>query len=508
VSRRTPPPVEREVKLGAWPGFELPDLDGVAPWLHTGLGATRVLDAWYYDAPDLRLLRAGVTLRYRRQDDADTGTWTLKVPLGAGGPSLERFELDIAGAPTTVPAELVRVVAGMLRRVESVRVARLQTRRVVVALHDGDGRAIGEVCDDEVSVMEDELVAARFRELEVESAPGAPAALASAVVARLREAGAGEPDPTPKLARALGPRALGQPDPVVPPIDRHADSGTVVRAALAASVQRLLAHDPIVRLEAGPVGVHQARVSTRRLRSDLRTFADLVDTPWAESLRSELAWLADLLGGVRDLDVLGERLSKAVNALDASLQPDAWRLLRHIARQRRQRYDELHVAMQSDRYFDLLDRLVAAAERPHLTELAAKPAADAIVSRASAPFHRLAKAANHLGRHASNEELHRARIRTKRARYATEAVARYVPAAGRLAEAVAELQGVLGDQHDAVVAEGWLRDVVGLSVTRRQAFVAGLLAAAERVEAQRLAREWPSAWKAANRKKLRTWMHG
>lgn len=507
MSRRTPPPVEREVKLGAWPGFELPDLDGVAPWLHTGPGATRILDACYYDAPDLRLLRAGVTLRYRRQDGADTGTWTLKVPLGTGGPSLERFELEIRGAPGTVPAEPVRVVAGLLRRVEPVRVARLQTRRLVVVLHDGGGRVLGEVCDDEVSVMEDELVAARFRELEVESAPGAPEAFAPAVVARLREAGADEPDPTPKLARALGPRALGQPDPVVPPVGRRADSGTVVRAALAASVQRLLAHDPIVRFEAGPVGVHQARVSTRRLRSDLRTFADLVDTLWAESLRTELAWLADLLGGVRDLDVLGERLGNAVNGLDTSLQPDGWRLLRHIARQRRQRYDDLNVAMETDRYFDLLDRLVAAAEHPQLTALAAKPAAQAIVSLASAPFHRLAKAANHLGRSASDEELHRARIRAKRARYAIEAVARYLPAAGRLSEAVAELQGVLGDQHDAVVAEGWLRDVVELSVTRRQAFVAGLLASAERVEAQRLAGEWPSAWKAANRKKLRAWMH-
>jgi CHAD domain-containing protein len=295
---------------------------------------------------------------------------------------------------------------------------------------------------------------------------------------------------------------------VVPRVGRRADSGTVVRAALAASVQRLLAHDPIVRLEAGPVGVHQGRVSTRRLRSDLRTFADLVETAWAESLRSELAWLADLLGGVRDLDVLGDRLGKAVDDLDASLQPDARRLLRHIARQRRHRYDELHAAIDSDRYFDLLDRLVAAAERPQVTELAVKPAADVIVSLASAPFHRVAKAVKRLGRHASDEELHRARIRAKRARYATEAVARYEPAAGALAAALAELQGVLGDQHDAVVAEGWLRDVVGLAVTRRQAFVAGVLAAAERLEAQRLAREWPSAWKAANRKKLRAWMHG
>jgi CHAD domain-containing protein len=486
----------------------MPDLADVAPWLHPGPGVTRLLDAWYYDAPDLRLLRAGVTLRHRRQDDAGAGTWTLKIPLGVDSPTAERFEIEVAGPAVTVPAELVKIVAGLLRRVYPVRVARLQTHRLVVELRDGGGRVLGEVCDDEVSVMEDDRVAARFREVEVESAPGAPDAMAQVVVARLREAGAGEPDPTPKLARALGPRALGPPDPVIRSVGRDSDAGTVVQAALAASVQRLLAHDPMVRLEAGPVGVHQARVSTRRLRSDLQTFGDLVDPPWADSLRDELAWLADLLGAVRDLDVLGERLARAVNGLDERYQADGTRLLRHVTRQRRQRYDELQTAMVSGQYFDLLDRLMAAAERPQLTDVAAKPAADVIVTLASAPFHRLAKVANHLSRHATDEELHRARIRAKRARYATEAVARYEPAAGALAEAVADLQGVLGDQHDAVVAEGWLADVTGLAVTRRQAFVAGLLAAAERAEAARAARQWPSAWEDADRKKLRAWMHG
>jgi CHAD domain-containing protein len=225
-------------------------------------------------------------------------------------------------------------------------------------------------------------------------------------------------------------------------------------------------------------------------------------------LRSELAWLADLLGGVRDLDVLGDRMGAAVSSLDSDLQPDGGRLLRHIARQRRQCYDTLLDAMTSARYVDLLDRLVSAAERPQLTDLAAKSAADVILPLASAPFHRLAKAANHLDRHAANEELHRVRIRAKRARYATEAVARYEPAATALATALAGVQGVLGDQHDAVVAEAWLRSVIESAVTRRQAFVAGVLAAAERAEAQRLARTWTSAWENADRKKLRAWMHG
>ena len=53
------------------------------------------------------------------------------------------------------------------------------------------------------------------------------------------------------------------------------------------------------------------------------------------------------------------------------------------------------------------------------------------------------------------------RIRAKRCRYAAEAVA---PAVGkrpeRFAKAVAELQDVLGEHQDAVVAGQWLREHV------------------------------------------------
>src|SRR5256885_7458219 len=64
--------------------------------------------------------------------------------------------------------------------------------------------------DDEVSVRDGRRVAARFREIEVE-VPDGQAAL-DPLVSRLRGAGAGAPDPTPKHVRALGPRAMEPPD--------------------------------------------------------------------------------------------------------------------------------------------------------------------------------------------------------------------------------------------------------------------------------------------------------
>ena len=59
--------------------------------------------------------------------------------------------------------------------------------------------------------------------------------------------------------------------------------GAVIRDALDASVQRLLVADPVARVGDDPEGVHQARVATRRLRSDLRTFAPLLDPAWVDA---------------------------------------------------------------------------------------------------------------------------------------------------------------------------------------------------------------------------------
>ena len=72
----------------------------------------------------------------------------------------------------------------------------------------------------------------------------------------------------------------------------------------------------MVRIGEDPEGVHQARVATRRLRSHLRTFRKLLEPEWAEPLRDELGWLGDELGGVRDADVLLDRLKSRIAALD------------------------------------------------------------------------------------------------------------------------------------------------------------------------------------------------
>src|SRR5207302_5418456 len=170
-----------------------------------------------------------------------------------------------------------------------------------VRLVDGSGARVAEVVDDEVSVRDGRRVAARFREIEVEVAGSDSAdGILTPLVTRLRGAGAGAPDPTPKHIRALGPRAIEPPEVSAQPLPPDAPAKDVIRNAIAESVAALLHHDPLVRTDRDPEAIHQARVATRKLRSNLRTFGPLLDPEWTEPLRSELGWLAMGLGAVRD----------------------------------------------------------------------------------------------------------------------------------------------------------------------------------------------------------------
>ncbi len=106
----------------------------------------------------------------------------------------------------------------------------------------------------------------------------------------------------------------------------------------------------------------------------------------------------------------------------------------------------------------------------------------------------------------ADEALHRVRIRAKRARYASEAAAAAVGReAERLAARLSDLQDVLGELQDAVVAEDWLRNAAGES-TSDEALVAGLLVAREQAEAADRRDAWEDVWKRASRKKLAAWL--
>lgn len=497
--------LEREVKLGVWPGFRLPGLEGVLDGVTSGEARERRLTAIYYDTADARLSRAGISLRHRSGDGSG---WTLKLPdvTADGDGTLLRRELTFPGTRRTVPASVTSLLTAWVRSSSLGPVAHLRTTRQSLDVLGPDGSPWAEVVDDDVSVLEGRRVTLHFREVEVEVGVDAPPALLDELVARLRAAGAGPPDPTTKVQRALGPVAVGPGDLEPFELDAGASAADAIRAAFTASVLRLVEHDIGVRLGDDPEAVHQARVAMRRLRSDLRTYGSLLEEAWAESLRDELSAVAAALGDVRDTDVLLERLRNEATGLGDEDASAVATLLGRLEDERAAARKRLLKVLEGDGYVALLDRLVEAARAPLVTQEAAQPALEALPGLAAGPWRKLRKAVRALGRDPVDEQLHEVRIRAKRARYAADVAALVVgKPASRFSKAVAGVQEALGDLQDAVVSEHWLRGAAA-GAGPEVALVAGQLIAAERNAADVARQGWKKAWKAADRSSLRSWL--
>src|SRR5207245_7700089 len=151
-------------------------------------------------------------------------------------------------------------------------------------------------------------------------------------------------------------------------------AGEVVRHTIAVSVASLMRHDPGVRLGDDPEDVHRARVATRRLRSQLRTFRTLLDTDWANALREDLRWLGSGLGSVRDRQVMAQRVRSRSSALaedDAPTLADLAAALQAVSEEARGR---LVLDKRSDRYIYLVERLVEGSRPPAVTADVQPPA--------------------------------------------------------------------------------------------------------------------------------------
>jgi CHAD domain-containing protein len=500
---------EREAKLIASANVRLPDLDGLVDGASaTGL-TERHLDATYYDTADLDLARWGITLRHRSGEDGPS--WTLKLPGDQTGPALVRPELTFDGPPSSVPAAARDLVRAYVRSRRLVRVARLRTDRLPLEVRDPAGQRLAEIVDDRVTVHQGREQTGEFREIEVEVlVPGRVGdQLLAGAVDRLIAAGCSADPPIPKVVRALGQRALARPELTVQPVRRKAPVVELIRHALAQSVIQTIRCDPGVRLGEEPEDVHQFRVASGRLRSDLHTFAPLLEKGPLQELGDELGWLAAAVGPVRDHDVLAERLRSLAEELPepdaAGVQP----LLSLLASQAAAARVVLLRVLRSRRYVALLDRLVATANeppiRPERAARADERAGGAAARYVRRPWRTLRDAVAGLDDDPPDAAPHDVGILAERCRDAAEAVA---PAAGRsaarFAAAIADLQAVLDDHQDTIVAEGWLRNAA--AATPEGAVAAGELILLQRWQRASLRAQVPAAWKAASAKDLRSWL--
>ncbi|MER7582296.1 CYTH and CHAD domain-containing protein [Kitasatospora sp. NPDC097691] len=454
-------------------------------------GTTQRLDAVYFDTPDLRLLRRGVTLR-RRTGGPDAG-WHLKTPQPDGSRTETRLPPD--GRRNRPPAELTARAAVHARGGRLDAVAHLRTRRDPTLLLDEGGCTLAEIDRDAVSAG---LIgpggttsgAADWTETEVEAATAGPRLL-DAVEERLLAGGLQPSASGTKLGRALHDRLAELPAgaPAARPAgpDAPESAGDCLTACLRTHVAALESLDAAVRLDE-PDAVHRMRVHVRRLRSALAAHQRLLRKGSVDDIDDELRRLGRILGRARDAEVLGRRLTTGAADLPPDLGPrTTCELLETVFRDRYETAWRSAVQeMRRPRYFALLGTLEDLAADPPLRGRARRGRREAgkVLARQRKRTARRLRAALDLAPgHNRDEALHRARKAAKRARYAAECTEPLLgKPARRLAQRTKRVQKALGAHQDGVVGERAVRELAA-GAPHDVAFRLGVLHARQRRDA-------------------------
>ena len=483
----------------------LPDVDSLDPWQDYDL------EAVYFDTPQLSLARSGVTLR-RRSGGTDDG-WHLKVPT-VDGTGRTELRTPLGRAVHTPPKQL-RTAALPWSRNEPLRVvATIRVSRRMQQLLAADGSTLAALCDDTIhgqSLLADQPQHHTWREWELELGNGTRSLVRQAYE-MLRET-AGEPiTGGSKLVRTLGQAVLPESLHEKQELTRSTSAGMVVAYRLSEQVATLKIRDSEVRRNAHD-GVHQTRITIRRLRSALATFRPLFDRSVTEPLRDELRWIGQVLSDARDAEVLRTRLLDTLDREPAELV--IGRVRRRIDGQLKRAYKDAHAraleAMESARYMQLLndlDDLVATGPWTDVAEQASYDVLPQRVHREWRRFRRRVQSAHVADAAEVDIRLHEARKAAKRVRYAAETLQPiYGKDAKRFAKNLKKVQSALGDHQDSVVARQVLRKLaVQAHLDGDNAFTYGRLHGLEQATARASVQQFDKAWKRVKRPRLRAWL--
>jgi CHAD domain-containing protein len=270
-----------------------------------------------------------------------------------------------------------------------------------------------------------------------------------------------------------------------------------VRATLDTQVRTLLHQHSDVDDNEKPEAVHQMRVAGRRIRVALRIAGPVLGEE-GERVRAEVAWLGGLLGPVRDLDVLCDRLASEAADLPEPDRAGFVQVLSALHAARAARGAQVVTALGGRRYRALL-RALANLTRPTADSEPGEPINPAELVRR--PVRKIRREVTLLGRNPADADLHELRIHGKRIRYAAEFGAEL---AGRraaaklhtLARAAKQFQDVLGAHQDTVAAEHRLRELADHEpLTPNALLVLGRLIERENLERDRRRAAWWPAWR-------------
>jgi CHAD domain-containing protein len=197
------------------------------------------------------------------------------------------------------------------------------------------------------------------------------------------------------------------------------------------------------------IGVHQARVASRRLREAVPVLARDVKGGKAKKAQGKIRKLTSALGAVRELDVTLTVLNEL--AARQSLPQLALEEVRaHVVEEREHRRATMLKRLEKVKVEKLDRRLASVADA--LQEADSERWRDALATRVAKRAKALGAAMDDAGQMYNPESLHRVRIATKKLRYGLEIASEGgLPSATPLLRQLKKVQDALGRLHDLQV---------------------------------------------------------
>ena len=380
--------------------------------LVTGNGpASRDQRSTYYDTDDHDLRAAGISLRIRQSEDRRIQTIKAESRTTASLFARSEWERDVP-ADEPVLDDVSPVVDAALRGAGAAPqpVFAVEVNRTSM-IHDGGASRI-ELVIDRGRILADDR-ASPIAEIELELLEGDRKAL-FALAHRISD----------RVPVRLGVQSKAErgyvlldkevasikAEPI--PLDRNIDAATLFEIIAGACIRQVRLNEDKLLVTGAPAALHQTRVGLRRLRSALSIFKPMLAGAELDRFQGDLRRLAALLGKVRDVDVMIEKIADQAT-------------LEQLHRARVIRYEAAMSALNSPEVrrlmLDFIEWVSVGTwqEEESVAELRAMPAPIFAASVLDRLRRRIKKKGTHLDK-LDEEERHRVRIIGKKLRYAAE----------------------------------------------------------------------------------------
>ncbi len=245
-------------------------------------------------------------------------------------------------------------------------------------------------------------------------------------------------------------------------------------------------------------GVHQMRVSTRRLRSAYSIFRSAFPDVYERTVYKPIRRTANALGAVRDMDVLLSKLGQYTGG-SVDVASEMKRLFTALRSKRQKSRRSLLLWLDSPRYgrfqheaFELLSQPLSPSTLPKGSSYTTIGSmVPSIVYKRIADVQDVPVLAGTL----HPEEYHNLRIRCKRLRYTLESFSALLGDGHlQMVAALKNIQDLLGEMNDATVMLGYI-DTIERHYTAPESGAWNAYKALLASESERVARVLPAQWK-------------